>query len=313
MLIALSADMEGISQLCDPASILAFERSYWHEGRRRLTADVVAAATGLLRAGADEVVVLDNHGSGNPENVIGSELPPGARLETWNVFDLADRGVDAMLQVGYHARAGTSGYICHTYVPRLRLRVGGELISESHGRIWAARVPLLGIVGNDTHQQTLGSLEEVPFLVVQRTGSMAEMAPVFPDQDSADEAIAAFAAQALRDGGMTFDAPGSPLFEASFDSDGTDPGMVAAGWRQVNETEYATELSDWAQAREPLAAAMAAAIAPWVPYFASYELSSLGAAERVHDEPILREGRQRFAAWLSADHPEWLTPEVRAG
>ena len=90
--------MEGISQLRDPYSILAFERSYWQEGRRHMTADIAAAASGLLRGGADEVVVLDNHGSGNPTNVIGTDLLAGARLETWDVFDLADRGADAMLQ-----------------------------------------------------------------------------------------------------------------------------------------------------------------------------------------------------------------------
>ena len=98
VLVALSADMEGISQLRDPHSILAFERSYWNDGRRRLTADVAAAAAGLLRGGAEAVVVLDNHGSGNPENVIGSELPPGARMETWNVFDLAAHGVDVLVE-----------------------------------------------------------------------------------------------------------------------------------------------------------------------------------------------------------------------
>ena len=197
MLVAVSADMEGISQLRDPRSILAFERSYWSDGRRQMTADVAAAAAGLLRGGADEVVVLDNHGSGNPENVIGSELPAGARMEPWNVFDLAEHGVNAMLQVGYHARAGVPAYISHTYVPRLRLRVNGELISESHGRIWAAGVPLLGIIGNDAHQRTLGSLGEVPFLVVQRATPWWRWILCLVDQGSAAEAIEAFSAQAL--------------------------------------------------------------------------------------------------------------------
>ncbi len=305
MLIALSADMEGISQLRDPHSILAFERSYWEEGRGHMTADVAAAASGLLRGGADEVVVLDNHGSGNPTNVIGSQLPHGARLETWNVFDLADHGVDAMLQVGYHARAGVPAYISHTYVPQLRLRVNGELISESHGRIWAAGVPLLGIIGNDAHQRTLGSLSEVPYLVVQRTASAREMEPVFADQESASGAIADFSAQALADRGVAFDSPTKPVFEASFDRDREQPGMHAAGWRSTGETEYAIELGGWSEAREPLAAAMAAAIAPWLPYFGSFDLGSMAALERVHDEPILREGRARFDAWLSEEQPEW--------
>lgn len=313
MLVAVSADMEGISQLRDPRSILAFERSYWSDGRRQMTADVAAAAAGLLRGGADEVVVLDNHGSGNPENVIGSELPAGARMEPWNVFDLAEHGVNAMLQVGYHARAGVPAYISHTYVPRLRLRVNGELISESHGRIWAAGVPLLGIIGNDAHQPTLGSLGEVPFLVVQRTSSVVEMDPVFVDQGSAAEAIEAFSAQALLDGGMKFGALAKPFFEASFDSDRAEPGMAAEGWRQASDTEYEIQLDEWASAREPLAAAMTAAIATWMPYFGTHELTSLQALERVHDDPILREGREHFAGWLHADHPEWVSPTSTVG
>jgi D-aminopeptidase len=313
MLVALSADMEGISQLRDPHSILAFERSYWSEGRLQMTADVAAAAAGLLRGGADDVVVLDNHGSGNPENVIGSELPPGARMESWNVFDLAEHGVNAMLQVGYHARAGVPAYISHTYVPRLRLRVDGELISESHGRIWAAGVPLLGIIGNDAHHRTLGSLGEVPYLVVQRTRSLAEMDPVFADQASAAESIAEFSAQALLDGGMMFDPPTEPFFEASFDSGRTEPGMTAAGWRQASDTEYEIQLDRWASARDPLGAAMSAAIATWTPYFGTHDLTSPQALERVHDDPILREGREHFAAWLQADHREWVSPPPTVG
>ena len=46
-----------------------FRPEYWRTGKPRIEADTVAAAEGLLDAGADEVIVLDNHGSGNPENV----------------------------------------------------------------------------------------------------------------------------------------------------------------------------------------------------------------------------------------------------
>jgi D-aminopeptidase len=307
MLVVLSADMEGISQLRDPHSILAFERSYWDEGRSQMTADVVAAAAGLLRGGADEVVVLDNHGSGNPENVIEAELPAGVRLESWNVFDLAKRRVDAMLQVGYHARAGVPAFISHSYVPGLRLRVNGELISESHGRAWAAGVPLLGIIGNDAHARTLGSLGEVPYLAVQRTSALWEVDLVFDEGDSR-HAIVQFSEQALRDGGMMCRPPEEPLFEASFEAGQVEEGMLAAGWRQASETEYKIQLDGWSGAREPLAAAMGAAFAPWMPYFGTFTLTSREALEQIHDEQILREGRERFAEWLRADHPEWLPP-----
>lgn len=311
MLIALSADMEGISQLRDPHSILAFERSYWVDGRRQMTADVAAAATGLLRGGAEEVVVLDNHGSGNPENVIASELPDGVRLEPWNVFDLAERGVDAMLQVGYHARAGVPAYISHTYVPGLRLRVNGELISESHGRIWAAGIPLLGIIGNDGHERTLGSLATTPYLVVQRTNSSSEMESVFNEQASASEAITAFSAEALQNGGTMPVPPAEPLFEASFDEGSAELADIGAGWRQTSETECEVQLDAWGAAREPLAAAMGAAFGPWLPYFGTHDLSSLQALERVHDDPVLGEGREHFRAWLAADHPEWVSSRER--
>ena len=81
------------------------------------------------------------------------------------MFDLRERGVEALLQVGYHSRAELDAFFPHTYAPELVLRVDAEPISESHGRAWAADVPLLGICGNDVHARTLGSLDGVPYLV----------------------------------------------------------------------------------------------------------------------------------------------------
>jgi hypothetical protein len=74
------------------------------------------------------------------------------------------KGVDATLQHGYDSRGGRE-----ELMPGLRSRVSSELTSESHGRAWAARVPLIGIVDNDSDRQTLGSLAETHNLVVQRT------------------------------------------------------------------------------------------------------------------------------------------------
>ena len=57
MRVALSADMEGVSQLEDWRAILAFDPAYWREGRAQMEAEVAAAARGLLSGGADEVIV----------------------------------------------------------------------------------------------------------------------------------------------------------------------------------------------------------------------------------------------------------------
>jgi D-amino peptidase len=306
--------MEGISHLADPHEILAFARPYWQTGRERMTADAAAAAAGLLSAGADEVVVLDHHGSGNPVNILAELLPAGARLETWNAFELAHHGVDAMLQVGYHARAGVPAFVSHTYVPGLRLRVDGELIGESHGRTWAARVPLLGIVGNEAHARTLGSLADVPYLVVQRTSSPVEAEPVFADEAESRAAIETFAARVLREGAPTPTAPVDVLFEASLEAGEEQAAqLAAAGWGRRSDTEFAVELRDWQQARDPLAAAMAAAFAPWMPYFTDFDLTTRQAVEAVHDDPVLQQGRRRFDDWLGDVHPEWFTPEPSGG
>jgi D-aminopeptidase len=88
MRVVLSVDMEGVSQLSDPREIFAFRPEYWATGKPRIEADTAAAARGLLSGGAREVIVLDNHGGGNPQNVSPESLPEGARLETWNAFEL---------------------------------------------------------------------------------------------------------------------------------------------------------------------------------------------------------------------------------
>ncbi len=81
--------------------------------------------------------------------------------------------------------------------------------------------------------------------------------------------------------------------------------MSAAGWSNEGGGRYAVQLGNWALAQEPLAAAMIAAIGPWMPYFTSFELSSPEALERVHDEPVLSAGRERFQAWLGEEISDW--------
>ena len=278
MRVALSADMEGVSQLHDWRAVLAFDPAYWREGRAQMEAEVAAAARGLLSGGADEVVVLDNHASGNPVNVRPESLPPGARLETWNLFDLRERGIGALLQVGYHSRAGLDAFFPHTYAPELVLHVDEEPISESHGRAWAAGVPLLGICGNDVHGRTLGSLDGVPYLVTQQTSSTVDARPAA----TLDE-IERFAEEVARAGGVPVRPP--------------QRARLAAFVR--GEPLYALDLAQWQNARQPIADAMAAAVAPWLPYLTTFDLTSEEAMTAVQDEPLVREGRDVIEAWLA--------------
>ena len=198
MRIVLSVDMEGIAGISGVRELLACCPEYWDTGRARLTDDVLAAVSGLLEGGASEVIILDNHASGHPANLIADHLPSGSEIVTENVFDLPRAGIDGMLQVGYHPRRSVAGFAPHTYIPGLRLWVDDEEISESHGRVWAAQTALLGITGHTNHGDSLGSLLEVPFLAVQHGIDPHHPNPVFAEPVESAEAILSFARETMR-------------------------------------------------------------------------------------------------------------------
>jgi len=303
MLVVLSADMEGVSQLRTAREIVAACPEYWETGKPHYEAEVAAACEGLLAGGATEVVVLDNHGSGNPANIGAAALPAGARQETWNVWDLPERGVDAMFQVGYHARGGVDGFLSHTYAFDLRLRCGDELISESHGRAWAAQTRLIGITGNDLHEQTLDSLSDTPFLVVQRSAGHRAVEPT-----AGPEAVREFARTCAENAGdiAPVDQPGATTLAASMPHGGAvEPTMREVGWLRTGDVEYQIELDSWQGAREPIGTAMLAAFAPILDAW-SNELTSPERASAY--DPAKREKLVTAVdAWANASGPEWFS------
>jgi D-aminopeptidase len=296
--------MEGASQLRSVREIWGCLPEYWETGRPRLEADVRAVCEGLLAGGASGLVVLDNHG-GNTVNVSAEALPVGAELETWRDFDLRAHGVDATFQVGYHPRGGVEGFLSHTYLPGLRLRVDGELVSESHGRAWASAVPLLGITGNDLHRETIGSLSDTPYLVVQRSLGRSAMQPLW-DVEEGLAAIREFAERSMREAAAASPVriPSDALLEASMpNGHEVVDQMTAAGWARTGDVTFAVDLGTWAEAREPLAAAMSAALAPFVPYW----LGGFDSAEQAAgaDQERVAKLRQIFDAWAEESQPEW--------
>jgi D-amino peptidase len=311
MKICLSADMEGISQITNPLEVKAFCPQYWESGRAHMNDDVKAAARGLLDGGATEVVVLDNHGSGNTYNIIAEELPDRTRLETWNVFELQERGIEGMLQIGYHPHCGPAGFISHTYVGGLRLRVNGEYISESHGRCWGSNVPLLGIIGNDTHAGSLGSLAGAPYLVVQHTQDRGAAMPAHRDADTSHAAIREFAESAVEnfDAAPRFAPPTDVLFEASMPLGMSDSDvMKKAGWHQRSTTEFEVKLATWPDARQPLAAAMAATATPYRKYFSAGEIRTFELFRNSEDQ-TLAEATRAFAGWIAEEQADWISGE----
>ena len=250
MRVALVFDMEGVSHIGDIEETLPNFAGYWRTGRSRLTDDVVAAAHGLLDGGATEVLVMSHHGAGaiSWPNVLADRLPEGARM----VHDVEDVDIgqhaDTMLQVGVHARGGSPSFMSHTLLPGLRLRVGDELLSESHLWAWAAAIPVLGMVGSIELGETLGSLGGVPFLAVQRSLDRATAHPIFEDPERTSAEIRTFATIACRDAArQPIAAPNGPVrLEASLQlGDDAATAMADAGWVRRDRTTFLIERPTW--------------------------------------------------------------------
>lgn len=114
MTVLIITDLEGVSGVGDGAMIQGiYDKA--HDGYRyaceRLMLDTNAAVDGAIKAGAERVLVIDGHSSGN--NFNKGELDP--RAEQVVSLNDAVREADAMLGVGVHAMAGTiNGFLDHT-------------------------------------------------------------------------------------------------------------------------------------------------------------------------------------------------------
>jgi D-amino peptidase len=313
--VVIVFDMEGTSHIGDFHELYPMFREYWDRGRRKLTNDIAAAARGLLAGGATEVVVMNHHGAGDVEwpNAIVEDLPDGVRPIEWDKLAMRDE-VDAMFHVGAHARGGSQTFSSHTILPGLRLRVGDELLSESHWWAWTGDVPVLGIVGSAGLGAGLGSLADVPFLAVQTGAGRGSARPVFATPDQTAGAIQAFAKAAMEAGGAQRSrAPRGVVLDASVqNADEAAEAMAAAGWSRRGATEFRIEADAWREDGEAIDEAISAAAgATWQPYAWSFEGVDPSSQESGLGFPRdrLAETEALLVAWTNDQTVEWITPE----
>jgi len=303
MRIALWADMEGMSRVRDHHGCWPAFELYWTSGRRDFTDEVIAAAMGLIDGGRNEVYVVNAHGLGWP-NIFWEELPDGAAPAGSNDFA---EGFDAAFQVGFHARAGTSGgFMSHTMVPGLKVAADGVPLTESHIWAWLDGIPVLGVTGDAALGAQLdGFLAGTPFLAVKKATSRGGALPEHPARTGSFDAIRDFARSASRSPLKQIAFPAEFTFAVALDRDlaGLVDGVHGLG---RSGPEVLTKLAaDFARDAYPaLQAAMGASLKP---FFDAQDGLDLGseAAMREQDPLALARCRSYLDAWAAVSEPAW--------
>ncbi len=77
----------------------------------------------------------------------------------------------------------------------------------------------------------------------------------------------------------------------------------AAGWARTGDVAFAVHFQRWADTREPAAAAMSAALAPFAPYWLGGFDSAEDAASA--DPERVAQLRMFFDAWAQESQPQW--------
>lgn len=110
MKVFLTADIEGITGTTNWDETEKKHDDYG-EFREQMTAEVVAACEGALKAGATEIWVKDAHDSAR--NIIAAKLPSEVKLirgwsgHPYSMMDGLDSSFQAVMMIGYHSRAGS--------------------------------------------------------------------------------------------------------------------------------------------------------------------------------------------------------------
>ncbi|MBN2010578.1 M55 family metallopeptidase [candidate division KSB1 bacterium] len=135
MKIYISVDMEGITSLVHFDEALTRNTDFQYF-RKFMTEEANAAIEGALAAGATEIIVRDAHNTAR--NLLPDMLHPEAKLlrewsrSPYQMMEGIDDSFDAVLCVGYHAKASTpNGTLKHTMTGEiLNVSVNGISLPE---------------------------------------------------------------------------------------------------------------------------------------------------------------------------------------
>ena len=118
MKLLIACDMEGLPGVVNWDHVTTTHPEY-NRYRKIMTDSVNAAIDGAYAAGAEAVLIADGHAAGR--NILIEALDPRAQVNLGSNYPYAmvkgiETGVEAVIYVGYHARAGTvNAVLCHTW------------------------------------------------------------------------------------------------------------------------------------------------------------------------------------------------------
>ena len=154
--VFISADMEGISGI-SASDQLSSAGAEYNRSRKMMADDVNAAIRGARRGGATDILVNDSHGT--MRNLRLEDLDGQVRLishsfKASGMMEGLDDSFDAVIFVGYHAKAGhPAGLFAHTGSGVVRdVRVNGRSLGEGGLNTMVAAsygVPVALVTGDD--------------------------------------------------------------------------------------------------------------------------------------------------------------------
>ncbi|MDD2403115.1 MAG: M55 family metallopeptidase [Victivallaceae bacterium] len=237
MKIYVQTDIEGVAGFCfrENRSNQSYENiRHRYRMYRLLTGEVNAAVKAAFDAGATDVVVNDNHGTGY--NIIFEELDPRCRIvhgrncsgPHWLPF--LDSSFDAMILIGMHAMGGTPKAI----IPHSKWEVNDGQLYLSEGSMAAAiagdfGVPTVMMSGDDKVAAEIGEkIIDIEQVVVKQAISPYQACSMIPARACAEIAEGVKRGLARRSSIAPYKIPG-PVKLNLLDSISHAPPLIHQG------------------------------------------------------------------------------------
>jgi D-amino peptidase len=263
------ADLDGAAGVRNPHECFPNYPEFEQYGVPHMAADANAAARGLFKGGASEVVIVDGHLIG--QNLISARVEAPAHLSAKTLLEELQRGgVCGLFLTGIHAKTGTpNSFSSHTIAPFLAARVNGDIVGDSLLVAYLAGaldVPLVGVSGDWV------ACEEIqwalPWILNSPTKTGFDRASVrHHNPDTARASLEEIAARAAAPGAGRVVKP-SPEFRVELSLARAEDAQLVAraldGAGPPNRRVFAYAGQDFVEATEFLGKAVGAIYPAWV-------------------------------------------------